>query len=77
MIPSSCWHGNRGGLVPPLSGCPHCGGSGRVDYVSDDFPPGTNACCCTCGKCRQEHDRAEAPQQVTGAEAKSRPLEEA
>lgn len=75
MIPSSCWHGDRGGRVSPLPGCSHCGGSGRVDFVSDDFPPGTNACCCTCGRCRQKHDESEASR-VTLAAAKSEHAEE-
>lgn len=50
-IPDSCLHAARR-LVAPLAGCRHCGGSGRVDYESDEYPPGTNACCCTCPKCR-------------------------
>lgn len=52
-IPSGCIHGSGGGTCPPIPGCCRCGGSGRVDFESDDFPPGTNACCCTCTKCRE------------------------
>lgn len=51
-IPDSCMHGDRARVVKPLPGCQHCSGSGRVDYFSDEYSPGTNACCCTCGSCR-------------------------
>lgn len=67
MIPGACLHGNAGGVVDPLPRCPHCGGSGRVPFESDDFPPGTNACCCTCGKCRQKHESEEVVEVVAGA----------
>lgn len=50
-IPASCIH-NASRACRPLKGCPQCGGSGRVPYESDDYPPGTNACCCTCPVCR-------------------------
>ena len=53
-IPASCsFHGNAR-HVEPLPACLRCGGSGRVPFESDDFPPGTNACCCTCSGCRSE-----------------------
>jgi hypothetical protein len=53
VIPKSCIHGTHAGFVEPLPACPHCVGTGRVDYNGDEYPPGTNACCCTCAACRQ------------------------
>jgi hypothetical protein len=58
MIPDSCSCNARGPATKPLAGCRWCGGSGRVDYVADDFPPGTNACCCTCPSCRRRAESA-------------------
>jgi len=54
-IPDSCGHGGAR-QVKPLKDCPRCGGSGRVTYESDEYPPGTNACCCTCSTCRARYD---------------------
>lgn len=54
MVPKSCIHGSKAPVMAALKDCPHCGGSGRVDYDDGEFPPGTNACCCTCGCCRFE-----------------------
>jgi hypothetical protein len=53
QIPASCLHGSCP-VVEPLPNCEWCHGTGRVDYESDDFPPGTNACCYTCSRCREE-----------------------
>lgn len=60
MIPRSCIHGlQQQKLAPPLPTCPHCKGKGRVDFESDEYPPGTVQCCCTCPTCRAEHDAEE------------------
>lgn len=53
-IPASCSFDGNARHVEPLPDCLRCGGSGRVTFESDDFPPGTNACCCTCSGCRSE-----------------------
>lgn len=56
--PSFCLHGTCA-PVRPLPDCQWCGGSGRVPFESDEYPPGTNACCCTCSRCRQDAAAAE------------------
>lgn len=52
-IPAVCFHGRSGHYIAPLHDCSHCGGTGQVPWESDDFPPGTNACCCTCSRRRE------------------------
>ncbi len=56
-IPAAClfhWGGSGSTIMKPLPKCRHCRGSGRVIWESDDYPAGTNACCCTCSSCRNE-----------------------
>lgn len=51
-IPMFCFHGDASGVVAAKPDCDRCGGSGLVPWVGDEYPPGTNACCCTCRSCR-------------------------
>ena len=67
LIPQSCGHGSVEEFVPALAGCIWCAGTGRVDYESDEYPPGTNACCCTCSRCRRS-----AAEKVSAKEKKLR-----
>lgn len=59
-IPSACLHGDCG-YVSPLADCHYCNGTGRVEYYSDEYPPGTNSCCCTCKRCREKHATTNTP----------------
>lgn len=56
FVPSGCICGVCP-MVRPLPGCKHCGGSGRVPFESDEYLPGTAACCCTCSRCRARAER--------------------